>query len=226
VRQNFENESRIRLQSTLVQFLNDICEVSPADAYQTMIGFKFDNEYHDKSEFDEVGERGVEPPSNWRLMDHSIDEFICKPGVIDAFTKMILEAYTPERPVPPQRVKDDTNSIKGDASLSIEERFAAIIVKGEKTDVLFTKEIKRTLEECGLGTFSSAKIDTLVKQVYKLDSGKPSRKDEQGKSVQDRGFRGLRIDDQRYNEKDERLKRTENLKQSLRLHYTNPNPGP
>jgi hypothetical protein len=223
VRQNYTNENRIRAQASFFLFANDTTEVSPADAYQTMQGFKLDLEYHDQSEFDEKKEQRVEPPSTWRLKDPSIEEFICRPDVIDAFTSIIFEAYTPEKQAPPQRVKDDTNSIKGEASLSVEERFAEIIVKGDKHDVLFTKEIKRTLEECGVGTFSSAKIETLVKQVYKMDHGKPSRKDGQGKSVQDRGFKGLRISDQHYNERDERLKRTEHLKQSARLDFTNPN---
>jgi hypothetical protein len=223
MRQNYQNESRIRSQTGFFSMVNDIPEVTPVDAYQTMIGYKFDNEYHDNSEFNEVKEKGGESPSNWRIMDHTIDEFIRQEGVIDAFTALIFEAYTTERQVPPQRVKDDTNSIKGEASLSVEERFAEIIVKGETTDVLFTKEIKRTLLECGVGTFSSAKIDMFVKQVYKIDPGKPSRKDETGKSVQDRGFKGLRINDQRYNEKDEGLKRSEQVRIGVRLGFTNPN---
>ena len=102
-----------------------------------MIGIKFPNEYRDKFEFEELRDKGVEPPSHWRLKDPSIDEFIRKPGVIDAFTALIFEAFTPEKMAPPQRVKDDTNSIKGEASLSVEERFAEIIVKGQNTDVLY-----------------------------------------------------------------------------------------
>jgi hypothetical protein len=221
VRQNFTNENRIQVQATLVVFLNDTREATPADAYQTMIGIKFPNEYRDKFEFEELRDKGVEPPSHWRLKDPSIDEFIRKPGVIDAFTALIFEAFTPEKMAPPQRVKDDTNSIKGEASLSVEERFAEIIVKGQNTDVLFTKEIKRTLEECGVGTYSSAKIETWVKQVYDIDPSKPSRKDENGKSVQDRGFKGLRINDQHYNDREQHLKRTEHVRQSARLDFTN-----
>jgi hypothetical protein len=224
VRQNYTNENQIQMQATLAVFLNDTCEVTPPDAYQTMIGIKFPFEYHDKSEFDELQEQGVEPPSCWRLKDPSIDEFIRKPGVIDAFTALMFEAYTPEKMAPPQHVKDDTNSIKGEASLSVEERFAKIVVKGEKTDVLFTKEIIMTLEECGLGVFHAAKIDTWVQNVYNMKHCQPSRKNAQGKNVQmGFGFKGLRINDQLYNDKDERLKRTEHVKQSARWDFNNPN---
>jgi hypothetical protein len=217
------HEARIRLQATFFPFFNDAAQVSPPDAYQTMVGFKFDNEYHDQSDFDAKKEQGVEPPSCWLLKDPSIDEFILREDVIDAFTSIIFDAYTPDKQVPPQRVKDDTNSIKGEASVSVEQRFAEIIVRGVGTDVLFTKEIKRILEECGVGTFSSGKIDTLVKQLYDIDLGKPSKKDALGKSVQDRGFKGLRINDQHYNERDERFKNNEQLKQRVRHDFNNPN---
>jgi len=217
MRQNFKNESRIRSQSTLVIMVNDIPNVAPVDAYQTMVGYKFQNEYRDISDYEDIKGRGGTPPANWRLMDHTIDEFIRQPEIIDAFTRMIFEAYTPDRQVLCQRVKEDTNSIKGEASVSVEERFADIIVRGQPTDVLFIKEIKWTLEECGVGAFSSAKIDTLVKQVYNLDRAKRSRKDENGKTVSDWGCRGLRVNDEHYNDREQKMKRTENLKQRARM---------
>jgi hypothetical protein len=200
MRQNFKDESRIRSQTTIVIMVNDIPKVTPADAYQTMLGFKFDNEYHDKSEFDELEERGVETPTSWRPSDHYIDEFIRQPGIIDAFTALILEAYTPHKQVPPQRVKDDTNSIKGQASLSVEERFAEVIIKGEEQDVLFYAEIQSALRDCGLGQLSSGKIDTLVKQIYDIQPSKPSKKCEQGVNKQGRGFKGLQVNCEYYNE--------------------------
>ena len=58
-------------------------------------------------------------------MDDTIDEFIRRPEVIDAFTRMVFEAYTPDRQALCQRVKDDTNSIRCEASGSVEERLAA-----------------------------------------------------------------------------------------------------
>jgi hypothetical protein len=222
MRQNYQDESRIRSQTSVAIMVNDLPDVTPVDAYQTMIGYKFDNEYHDISEFNEVKEQGGEPPSNWRVMDHTIDDFIRQEGVIDAFTALIFEAYTPERQVPPPRVKADTNSIKGEASLSVQERFSAIVVKGEDSDVLFTQEIKIALRDNGLGTFSNGKIDDMVKHVYNMEAGHRFSRD----SKQALGFKGLRISESNYNEKEERLKKTEHLKQAVRMGFTNPNASP
>jgi len=221
VRQNYTQENQIQVQITLVICVNDFCEVTPPDAYQSLIGFKIPIEYHEKSDFDELQEQGAEPPSCWRLKDPSINEFIRKPGVIDAFTALIFEAYTLEKMAPPQHVKDDTNSIKGEAAESVEERFSKIIVRGQNTDVLFTKEVQRALEEYGLGTYSGAKIETFVKNVYNITPCQPSRENAQGKNVQAKGFKGLCISDNLYNDKDERLMRTEQVKHSAR--FNNPN---
>ena len=226
VRQNHVNESRIQCQVTAFVMVNDICEVSPPDAYQTMHGFKLDMEYREKSDFDDLRAKDACPPANWRVKDRTLDEFVLRQDVLDAFTSIIFEAYTVEMQAPPQRVKDDTNSIKGEASVSVEERFAEIIIKGGKKDVLFYPEIQTALQAGGLGFFSPAKIDTLVTQIYNIQSGKPSRQNEQGKSVQGRGFWGLQISDQNYNEKEQRLKKTRTLKQSARMDFTNQNASP
>jgi hypothetical protein len=224
VRQCFTNENLIRLAGMIFVFLNDTPEMNTADAFQSMVAFKFPTEYHDQSEFDELQKRGDKPPSHWRPKDPSINSFILRPGVIDAFTALVFEAYTLEKMAPPQRVIDDTNSIKGDASLSVEERFAEIIIRGVETDVLSIKEIRTTLEEFGVGMFSGGKVETFVENVYNMKKCQPSRVNSQGKKVQiGWGFKGLRVDDNLYNEKDERLKRIENVKQSARWDFNNPN---
>jgi hypothetical protein len=141
-RTNHKDEVQIRLQSTFMFFFNDMLEINSADAWQTMVGFKFDNEFHDPSEIDELKERGDAVPATWLPMDQTIDEFIRRPEVIDAFTSVIFNAYTPDRNVPPLRVKEDTASIKGDASLSVEERFKNLIIRGEHKDILLYKQIQ------------------------------------------------------------------------------------
>jgi len=225
VRQNYTQENRIRVQTTLSVFLNMLPEVTTADALQTMIGIKFQNEYHEKWEFDELHEQFIEPPSYWYLKDSKVDEGILKPGVIDAFTALIFKHYTSEKMAPPPRVKDDTNSIKGEAAESVEVRFSKIIVRGKATDVLFTKEVIRALEEYDVGTFSSSKVETFVKNVYNIEPCQPSKENGAGQKVQGRGFKGLCIDDHLYNDKDERLIRTEKVKHSARSDLNNQNAG-
>jgi len=198
-RTNHTNEVQIRLQSSFMLFANDFAEVSPADAYQTMIGFKFDNEFHDQSEIDELKERGDAVPATWLPRDETIDEFIGRPEIIDAFTSLVFNAYKPDRQVPPLSVKEDTASIKGNASQSVEERFANLFIRGEKRDVLFYQEIQLELVERGMGKFSYGKIDDLIKIIYSIDPGQPSKENGQGKKQQGRGFSGLKINLDNYN---------------------------
>jgi hypothetical protein len=223
VRKNYTDEMMMRSQAAFDLYFNHIDGVNPSDAYQTMIGFKFDNEFRDQFEFDELKARGVEPPANWHLKDPSIAKFILREDVRDAITSIIFGAYTPEKQDPPQRVIDDTNSIKGPAKLSDEDRFAEIVIKGEKTDVVFYAEIVAALITGGLGKLGHPKIDTQVKQVYQMVPSRPSRKNEQGKSVQGEGFKGLRISDSNFNAQEERLKHTEQVKQKARFEFSNPN---
>jgi len=193
VRQNYQNESRIRVQASFFLYGNSTTEVSPDDALLTMQGFKLDLEYHDQSEIDDKLARGVATPPNWRPKDPSIDKFICREDVMDAVTSIIFEAYTSEKQAPPQRVQDDTNSIKGPASVSVEERFADIIIEGETTDVLSYSDIQKAMKDGGMEPKRHDMIDTLVKRVHDILPQKPSRVNEHGTRVQIRGFKGLKI---------------------------------
>jgi hypothetical protein len=193
VRKLYTHETRIRAQPTFFLFGNSTAEISPDDAYLTMQGFKLDLEYHDQFEFDNLRTQGGHPPSNWRPKDPSIDKFIHREDVLDAVTSIIFDAYTSEKQAPPQRVKDDTDSTKGPASVSVEERFAGIIINGEKHDFLSYSDIQKAMKDGGMEPKRHDMIDTLVKREYNIVPQKPSTKNAQGKSVQIRGFKGLKI---------------------------------
>ena len=223
VRTNHKDEVQIQCQCTLFIFVNDIPNVSSPDAYQTMQAYKLPMEFKNQSDITDLLARGETPPTHWLAKDSKLDEYIRGKEQIDAFTSIIFEAYTAEMQSPPQCVKDDTSSVKGDACVSIEERFSEIILQGGKKEVLFYPEIQTALEAGGLGFFSPSKIDTLVTQLYNIKAGKPSRKNSEGKSIQGRGFWGLQIADNNFNENDERLKKAETLRQTARLEYLNAN---
>ena len=55
-------------------------------------------------------------------------------------------------------MKHDANSIKCEASVPVEDRFAEIIFKGGEADVLFYAEIRTALQDCGLGQLSSENL--------------------------------------------------------------------
>jgi hypothetical protein len=193
VRQNYTNEIRIQAQATFFLFANATTEVSPDDAYTTMQGWKLDLEYHNQSEFDDKSEQGECPPAHWRVKDPSIVAYILRGDVLDAVTSIIFDAYTSEKQAPPQRVKDDTDSIKGPASESVEERFTGIIIKGGTHDFLSYSDIQNAMKDGGMEPKRHDMIDTLVKREYNIVPQRQSKKNELGKSVQIRGFKGLKI---------------------------------
>jgi len=212
VRKNYTDEIQIRMQMTMFLLANDMPSIDPPDAYQTMHGFKFLSEFHEKIDIDD-------PTSaiqkNWRPKDNDLDTFIKKPLVIDAFTRLILSSYTPDKLMAPDVVKEHTSSIKGDAAESQEDRFARIVQLGDNNDVVFYKEIRQIVGDAGLGNLSDAKIDMYVWKLYALKPSKPSKLVD-GKKKQDRGFKQLRLCYDGHDERAERLKKNELLKQSVR----------
>ena len=189
VRKNYTDEIEIRMQMSMFLFANDMPSIDPPDAYQTMLGFQLLSEFREKAD---INDPLSAVQKNWRLKDNDLHNFIKMPLVIDAFTRLILSSYTPEMLMPPDVVKEHTASIKGEAAESQEERFAKIVQLGDKNDVVFYKEIRQIVGDAGLGHLSDAKIDMYVWKLYALKSNKPSKLVD-GKKMQDRGFKHLRL---------------------------------
>ena len=211
LRTNYKDEIQIRLQTTFVLAFNNGCEVEPPDAYQTMTGFKFQNEFHDPHEM------GGEPwKKNYLPKDPALDAFIKRPDVVDAFTMFVLSHYTHDKQAPPAIVIEYTNSLKGDAVEPMEVRFGNIVRKSEDSnDVVFHKEIRMELAKAGMGSLSHAKIDEYVHKLYGLKPNKPSKHIDD-KMVQDRGFRGLRLQARGFDETAARIRTTESVKKRAR----------
>jgi len=212
VRKNYTDEIQIRLQMSMFLFANDMPSIDPPDAYQTMLGFQFMSEFREKAD---INDPKSAIQKNWRPKDDELDHFIQMPLVIDAFTRLILSSYTPEKLMPPDVVKEHTASIKGEAAESQEERFAKIVQLGDKNDVVFYKEIRQIVGDAGLGHLSDAKIDMYVWKLYALKSNKPSKLVD-GQKRQDRGFKHLRLCYDGHDERVERLKKNEIVKQGVR----------
>jgi hypothetical protein len=105
LRTNFKDEIQIRLQTTFVLAFNNGCEVEPPDAYQTMIGYKFQNEFHEPHEIDDAPWKKY-----WLPKDPSLEAFMKRPEVIDAFTMIVLEHYEPDKQPPPPIITEYTKS--------------------------------------------------------------------------------------------------------------------
>lgn len=191
-------------------FANDFPTIEPADAYQTMVGFNFRTEFH---EADEITDPSDPRQKNWRPKDHDIEAFIQRPAVVDAFTMLLIEHYTPAIQQPPPIVQEDTASIRGPAAESQEERFQRLVRHtGAPGDVLFYKEIRLTAEAAGMGRLLDAKIE---QTLYSLKGRRPSKFID-GRRIQDRGFKGLVLCDAGFDERAERMRRTEAVRQGVR----------
>lgn len=128
----------------------------------------------------------------------------------------------PDKQPPPAIVTEHTNSLKGDAAESMEERFANIVAKSnDSKEVVFYKEIRLELMRAGMGNLLPAKIDEYVSKLYGLKPSKPSKLVD-GKMVQDRGFHGLCLQAHGFDESAARIRRDESLRQSAR-HTTHDN---
>jgi hypothetical protein len=211
-RRNYEDEAQIRLQATMFLFANDVPPIDPPDAYQTMLAFKFPNEFR---EAEEITDPSDPIQKNWRAKDHELEAFIKQPAIIDAFTVLVFEHYTPNIQPPPDMVMEHTQSVKGPAAESPVERFKRLVQRGSHTDVLFYQEIRLAAEAAGLGRLSDAKIDEYVRKLYTLKSSKPSKM-QNGKMKQDRGFRELVLCDDTFDERAERVRRIETMRHSVR----------
>ena len=220
-RKNYENEVHIRLQATMIVFANDLVPVDPPDAYQTMYAFKFPNEFHDA---DEITNPSEPMQKNWLPRDHGLDDFIQRPDVIDAFTILIILHYTSSIQQPPDIVKEHTQSVKGPAAESQLDRFKQLVQhSAELHDVLFYKEIRVAAEAAGMGRLSDAKIGHFVEKLYGLKPCRPSKVVNAAvngqKKQQDRGFKGLVLCDNGFDEMTERVRRMETVKQGARLDF-------
>ena len=71
-------------------------------------------------------------------------------------------------------------------------RFAKIVERGNKKDVVFNEEIRQQAKHVGFGVLSDSRIELFVWLVYGLRPGRHT-KVEVGKMERDRGFKQLRI---------------------------------
>eukprot|EP01047_Picozoa_sp_COSAG01_P061111 COSAG01_NODE_7585_length_3138_cov_2.978611_4_plen_235_part_00 len=81
-RRNHCDEVQFKLQATLLILANDIPEIRPSDANQTLLPFAFPHAF-------------VPEPSKptHRKADPTIKEFCARPEIVDAFTEAVLRTY-------------------------------------------------------------------------------------------------------------------------------------
>ena len=220
MRTNFKDEQRKRLQCTPVLSCNDCPRVEPVDAYETLIVFNFHSTFVPLSE---IQKRGDDCPKHWKPEDPNIKRWIREPAVLDAFTLLVLGAWTTELLPMPLCVAEQTKQFCGSASEKEFDRFAEVVQYDANTSCpnLFVDEIKLALEQAGVKDVSSHKIGIYVTKHYGLKSLPPvhSRFRKGGKNGY--GFSHLRLADViAYDGLDEKraasLRKTELVRQQVR----------
>jgi hypothetical protein len=97
-------------------------------------------------------EGGRDIPVHWTTADPNIKEWIKNPDVIDAFIRIVLDAYSgPNRQRPPACVIDDTHRFRGPSTETDIDRIGEILKYiDDPSKRVFSEQIKMALEDSGL----------------------------------------------------------------------------
>jgi hypothetical protein len=99
-RQNYKNEVEFKIQGRLFLFCNDLPPITPADTMETMHMFTCRSQFVEK-----VPENAL---PFVKLRDDNIKKYCCMPDVIDAYTWLVIDAYTSKAVKPSKTVKEET----------------------------------------------------------------------------------------------------------------------
>ena len=152
VRTNYKDEERKRLQCTAFMCCNECPPADPPDAYETLEVFSFGTKFVSQEEIDGREEGGRDVPEHWAPADPTIKGWIKNPDVIDAFTRIVLDAYSgPNRQRPPSCVIDDTRMFRGPSTETDMDRIGEILwYVDNPSKKVFSEKIKMALEDSGL----------------------------------------------------------------------------
>jgi hypothetical protein len=173
VRTNYKDEERKKLQCTMFLCCNEFPQIAPADAYETLEVFNFQTKFVDQETFESAGPKRQR---HWMMSDPGLKKWIRQPEVVDAFTHVVLKAYTSTRLLQPECVKQDITNFKGPAAEDIVDRIKEVVVYSpNENDKVFTEQIKLCLEQAGLETMTSYKIEEYVRRLYGQKRFPPQR---------------------------------------------------
>jgi phage/plasmid-associated DNA primase len=154
-RKLYVDERTFQVQAKLIMNLNDMPEVVPSDAVQTMIIIKF------PFKFVSSLEDGEALPF-FKLADNGIKKYLRRDDVIDAFTWLVFDAYRDHPVRPCAVVRADTEAYKEDMGDPLKV-FAAKFTAGERGDYILMDELKALAQAHGM-TDRKAK-DLLAKMM-------------------------------------------------------------
>jgi len=166
VRTNHKDEVRKRLQVTLFMHCNEFAPVTPEDTYETLEVFDYKTTFVEDSLLqDKKGANNC--PKNWRVRDSNVKQWICSPEVINAFTRLVLQAYKPDSLPTPPCVQEDTKQFMGPTGEAMIDRVREVIAYvDDPSKKAFTSQMKLALERAGVTGLSSQKVGKYVNLLY------------------------------------------------------------
>ena len=136
-RKNYGNEREFRVATKLIMNVNDLPEVSPRDALSTVTMFKFPYKFVSQEEI------VATPLPFFRLHDDALKNELClRPDVLDAFTWLVIDAYTDHRVVPCASVLQDTKGFLEAAGDDLTFMAHCFVVTGDRKDFVLNRDLK------------------------------------------------------------------------------------
>lgn len=134
---------------TLCSFSCIPSQIDPPDASENLEVLSFKTKFVQADQFQNRTSRG-DCPQNWAQSDDEIKEWIKQPAVLDAFTMLVLGAYSSSRARVPPCVANDTKMFRGVEAEPLIDRISEIVsYTGDASDGVWTSQIKKALEQHG-----------------------------------------------------------------------------
>jgi hypothetical protein len=151
-RKNHKDERSFRVASRLIMNMNDIPEVSPLDAVSTLVLIKFPFKFVAPEEMEQ------DSPPFFRKRDETIKtQYIKRPEVVDAFTWLVIDAYTDAQVVPCTAIKDATMSYREDVGDDLLLMVKNFKVTNDKDDIVLSADLKVFVKLNKVGSYNKAK---------------------------------------------------------------------
>jgi hypothetical protein len=190
-RTNHKDETNKHLQCTIWLNCNEMAPVEPVDAHQTLEVFHFTSAFVSKQEMES---KGKSCPKHWKEADAVIKTWINTPEVIDAFTMIILGAYSTKAEVPPV-VSGHSDLFKGESAVHVLDRVAEVVKYDTSGPNMFTDEVKLKLEDAGITGLTSFTIATYIDKLYGHMTPPPVNKQIKKDGKRGYGFTNIQLED-------------------------------
>lgn len=141
-RLNYKNEIEFRIQGRCLFLMNEMIDVSPQDACETLTTFKFQTEFKDDLTENELRINEEETGYYFAKSDPKIkSELLQNPDIQNAFINILIDHYTEEKIKLPEFMQEQNNDL-----IDTENRTMAIlkdlfIFTGDKSDELTIPEV-------------------------------------------------------------------------------------